>query len=292
MNNIKINLAIGLSILLLFILSGSFYIINETQRGVKLQFGKVVDFDIQPGIHLKIPLIQIVKEFDGRIQVLDAKPSEFLTAEKKRLIVDSFIMWKIKDVERFYIRTQGDTRVAEMLLLPRVNDGLKSKIASHTLGQVITEQRAQIMEDLQKELNLIADQELGIEVVDVRIKRVEFSADVSEKVYERMRAERSRDAAEHRSQGKEVAEGIRADADRQERVLLAEAYRDAEKIRGEGDARAANIYSRAYSKDPQFYEFYRSLNAYKASFGTKADIMVVDPDSEFFEYMNKARGGR
>ena len=201
-------------------------------------------------------------------------------------------MWKIKDVERFYIRTQGDSRVAQMLLLPRVEDGLKSKIAVLTLEQVIADQRGKIMEDLQTELDKIADQELGIEIVDVRIKKVELPEDVTEQVYRRMRAERSRDAAEHRSQGREVAEGIRADADRQERILLAEAYRDAEKTRGEGDATAANTYAAAYNKDPKFYEFYRSLGAYKASFGSKADIMVIDPKSEFFDYMNKARGGQ
>jgi modulator of FtsH protease HflC len=290
--NARLAMFAALGILVLFVLSGSFYIIQESERGVKLQFGKVVDFDIKPGIHFKIPLIQIVKKFDGRVQVVDAQPNEFLTAEKKRLIVDSFIMWKIKDVERFYIRTQGDARVARMLLLPRVEDGLKSKIAVLTLAQVIADQRGKIMEDLQQELDQIADQELGIEIVDVRIKRVELPEDVTEEVYRRMRAERSRDAAEHRSQGREVAEGIRADADRQERILLAEAYRDAEKTRGEGDAIAANTYAAAYSKDAKFYEFYRSLGAYKASFGTKADIMIVDPKSEFFDYMNNARGGQ
>jgi len=290
--NARLAMFAALGILVLFVLSGSFYIIQESERGVKLQFGKVVDFDIKPGIHFKIPMIQIVKKFDGRVQVVDAQPNEFLTAEKKRLIVDSFIMWKIKDVERFYIRTQGDARVARMLLLPRVEDGLKSKIAVLTLEQVIADQRGKIMEDLQFELDKIADQELGIEIVDVRIKRVELPEDVTEQVYRRMRAERSRDAAEHRSQGREVAEGIRADADRQERILLAEAYRDAEKTRGEGDAIAANTYAAAYNKDPKFYEFYRSLGAYKASFGTKSDIMIVDPKSEFFDYMNNARGGQ
>lgn len=290
--NARLAMFAALGILVLFVLSGSFYIIQESERGVKLQFGKVVNFDIKPGIHFKIPMIQLVKKFDGRVQVVDAQPNEFLTAEKKRLIVDSFIMWKIKDVERYYIRTQGDARVAQMLLLPRAEDSLKSKIAVLTLEQVIADQRGKIMEDLQFELDKIADQELGIEIVDIRIKKVELPEDVTEEVYRRMRAERSRDAAEHRSKGREVAEGIRADADRQERILLAEAYRDAEKTRGEGDATAANTYATAYNKDPKFYEFYRSLGAYKASFGSKADIMVIDPKSEFFDYMNKARGGQ
>ena len=292
MNNARLGIFAALGIVILFILSSSFYIIQEAERGVKLQFGKVVNYDIKPGIHFKIPGIQVVKKFDGRIQVVDAQPNEFLTAEKKRLIVDSFIMWRIRDVERFYIRTQGESRVAQMLLLPRVEDSLKSKIAMLTLEQVIADQRGRIMEDLQKELNVIADQELGIEIVDVRLKRVELPTDVTEEVYRRMRAERSRDAAEHRSKGREVAEGIRADADRQERIILAEAYREAEKTRGEGDAIATATYASAYNRDPKFFEFYRSLGAYRSSFSTKADVMIVDPKSEFFDYMNKARGGR
>jgi membrane protease subunit HflC len=283
------NLALALSLVVLFIISGSFYIINETERGVKLRFGKVVVSDIKPGIHWKMPVIDQVKRFDGRVQVLDAKPGEFLTAEKKRMIVDSFIMWKIKDVERFYIRTQGQTQIAQMLMSPRVNGGLKDKIASRTLVEVVTDEREQIMDELQKEIDGIFHDELGIEVVDIRVKGVEFSAEVSETVYDQMRTERNRDAAEHRSEGRERAEGIKADADKQESIILAEAYRDAEKIRGEGDAKAANIYAKAFGRDPSFYEFTRSLTAYKNSFSNKADVLVIEPDSDFFRHMNKAR---
>lgn len=273
-----------------FLVSGSVFIVNETERGVKLKFGEVVEHDIQPGIHWKLPIIHEVKRFDGRLQVLDAKPGEFLTAEKKRLIVDSFIMWKIKDVERFFIRTQGQTRVAQMLMTPRVNDGLKDKIASRTLSEVVTGERGKMMEELRDQVNGIVSEELGIEIVDIRVKRVEFSDDVSEKVYERMRAERNRDAREHRSQGKELAEGIRADADRQERIILAEAYRDAEKLKGDGDAKAASLYAKAFGKNERFYAFYRSLTAYKQTFSNKSDVMLIDPDSEFFDFMNKSRG--
>lgn len=288
--NPKINFLLAFGVVALFIISGSFYIVNETQRGVKVQFGEVIDGDIKPGIHWKIPIIQEVKYFDGRLQVLDAQPGEFLTSEKKRLIVDSFVVWRIKDVERFYIRTQGDDSVARLLMGPRVNDGLKNKIAERTLHQVVAVERDQIMENLRQELDDIVGDELGIEVVDIRIKRVEFSKDVSETVYQRMRSERNRDAADHRARGRERAEGIKADADKQERIIIAEAYREAEKVRGEGDAKAANLYAKAYGKDPKFYEFYRSLNAYKASFADKSDVMVIDPDSEFFNYLNKSRG--
>ena len=289
MNAAKMNLVFALGAVVLFIVSGSFYILNETQRGVKVQFGEVVDGDIMPGIHWKIPFIQQVKYFDGRLQVLDAQPGDFLTSGKKRLIVDSFIVWRIKDVERYYIRTQGEDSVARLLMGPRVNDGLKNKIAERTLHQVVAVERDQIMENLRKEVDDIVGDELGIEVVDIRIKRVEFSSAVSETVFERMRSERNRDAADHRARGREVAEGIRADADKQERIILAEAYREAEKVRGEGDAKAANIYAKAYNRDPKFYEFYRSLTAYKKSFANKSDVMILEPDSEFFNYMKKAR---
>ncbi len=287
--SMRMNILFVLAALALMIISSSFFIINETERGVKLQFGKVVDADIQPGIHWKIPMIEVVKKFEARVQVLDARPGEFLTSEKKRMIVDSFVMWKIDDVERFYTRTLGQVQRAEDLMSPRVNGGLKDKIAARTLSEVVTDQREQIMEDLQKDLNTILLDELGIQIVDIRIKSVEFSQEVSETVYDQMRTERNRDAAEHRSQGRERAEVIRADADKQESIILAEAYRDAEKIRGEGDAKAANIYAKAYGKDPAFYAFYRSLNAYRASFAKKSDILVIEPDSEFFKYMNKAR---
>ena len=273
-----------------FIIVGSVFIVNETERAVKLQFGRVIDDNIAPGLHWKWPLINEVKRFDGRLQVLDAKPGQFLTAEKKRLIVDSFIMWKIKDVERYFTRTQGQTRIAQMLMTPRVNDGLKDKIAARTLSQVVTAQRDTMMEELRDKVNLIVGDELGIEIVDIRVKRVEFSDAVSEKVYERMRAERNRDAREHRSRGKEIAEGIRADADKQERILIAEAYRDAEKIKGDGDALAASLYAKAYGKDESFYAFYRSLAAYKQTFSGKSDVMLIDSDSEFFNYMNQSKG--
>lgn len=286
----KINFLIALAAVALFIVSGSFYIVNETQRGVMVQFGEVINPDIKPGIHWKIPIIQNVKYFDGRLQVLDAQPGEFLTSEKKRLIVDSFIVWRIKDVERYYIRTQGEDAAARALMGPRVNDGLKNKIAERTLHQVVAVERDQIMENLRQELDDIVGDELGIEVVDIRIKRVEFSKEVSETVYQRMRSERNRDAADHRARGREIAEGIKAEADKEERIIIAEAYRDAEKVRGDGDAKAANIYAQAYGKDAKFYEFYRSLNAYKTSFANKSDLMVIDPDSEFFNYMNKSHG--
>ncbi|MBV1872869.1 MAG: protease modulator HflC [Gammaproteobacteria bacterium] len=274
----------------LSILSSSLYVVQEVERGVKLRFKEVVDDDLEPGLALKIPFVEQVMKFDGRVQVLDAPPEEYLTQEKKRLLVDSYITWKISNVKNYYTSTGGGSiRNASRLLAPRVNNGLRDKFGLRTVHEVVSGEREELMVELTSEINQFTEDELGITILDVRVKKIELPAAASEAVYARMRAERNREAREYRSTGKELAEGIRADADRQERVIRAEAYRDAEKVRGEGDALASGIYADAYSSNSEFYSFYRSLDAYRKSFSSKDDLIVLKPDSEFFGYMKASK---
>lgn len=270
----------------LLLVSSSVYVIQEVERGVKLRFKEVIEEDLAPGLDFKIPLVDQIVKFDGRLQVLDAPPEEYLTQEKKRLLVDSYITWKIHNVKEFFTSTGGgNIRNASRLLAPRVTNGLRDKFGKRTVHEVVSGEREELMVELTAEINALTQEELGISIVDIRLKKIELPAAASEAVYARMRAERAREAREYRSTGKELAEGIRADADRQERVLRAEAYRDAEKVRGEGDAIASSIYAKAFSGAPEFYSFYRSLDAYKRSFSSKDDLIVLKPDSEFFDYM-------
>ena len=272
------------------LLTGSLYTLRETDRGVLLQFGEVIDPDLKPGLGFKFPLMHEVRKFDARTQVSDAERTEFLTQENKFLIVDAFVMWKVADVKKYFTVTGGDPRKAEMLLMPRVKDGLKNKVSERTVHDVVSGQRDQMMADLAKSVNRIAHQEFGIQVVDIRVKRVDFPESTSESIYNRMRTEREREAREHRSQGNEMAETIKANADREQRVLLAEAYRKAETLRGEGDGEAAAIAARAFGKDPEFYRFYRSLQAYRNSFNKPGDVFVLKGDSEFLKTMKS--GGK
>ena len=274
---------------LLMVGSSSLYVIQEIERGVKLRFGEVVEDDLQPGLALKMPYVNQIVKFDGRIQILDTQPEEYLTQEKKRLLVDSYVTWKIENVKKFYISTGGTPRNAARLLAPRVNNGLRDKFGQRTVHEVVSGEREQLMVELTAEINKVTEEEMGITVVDIRLKKIELPTTASEAVYARMRAERDREAKEYRSTGRELAEGIRADADRQERVIRAEAYREAEKTRGEGDALASAMYAKAYSKNPEFYNFYRSLDAYRQSFSNKDDLIVLKPDSQFFDYMKKAK---
>lgn len=278
--------AIGLLILLV-VGSFSVFTVDQRERAILFRLGEIVRTDYQPGLHFKVPFITNVRKFDGRILTLDESPDRFLTSEKKNLMVDSYVKWRIDDVGKFYQRTGGDERTAALRLSQILRDGLRSEIAKRTLQEVISGDRAQIMEILTENANRQVS-ELGISVVDVRIQQVDLPAEVSDSVYRRMEAERARVAQDFRSRGAEAAERIRADADRQRTVILAEAYRDAETIRGEGDAKAADIYARAYNKDPDFYALYRSLNAYQSSFRDKGDVLLLQPDSEFFRYFNKA----
>tara|TARA_B110000967_G_scaffold206298_1_gene252693 strand:+ start:2182 stop:3051 length:870 start_codon:yes stop_codon:yes gene_type:complete len=275
---------------LLIIASSTLYVVSETQRGVKLRFGKLVEADIQPGIHLKFPLADDVRLFDARILTVDAQPASFFTVEKKRLIVDSYAKWRIANVETYYKATGGVETVAHNRLANRVNNGLRNQFGTRTLHEVVSGERDALMEDITSELNASVRDSLGIEVVDIRVKRIDLPQEVSSQVFRRMTAEREKEARELRSTGKEKAERIRASADRERTIELANAYRDAEQLRGTGDAEAAGIYSDAYQQDPEFYSFMRSLNAYKLSFANKGDVMLVAPDSDFFKYLNKPSG--
>jgi membrane protease subunit HflC len=280
---------IGL-LVLLAVVSSSVYIVNQYERAVVLRFGALVSSDVKPGIHFKLPLTDKVRRFDGRLLTADMSPESFYTVENKRLVVDSYIKWRIKDVDTYYRTTSGDERLAADRLGQRVADGLRNQFGRRTLHDVVSGQRDELMAELKTTINETANSLLGIEVVDIRVKRIDFPPEVSQSVFARMAADREKEAREYRAQGKEQAEVIRADADRQKVVLEANAFRDAERLRGEGDAKAAAIYATAYNKDPEFYAFTRSLNAYKKSFSGKEDLMVLDPKSDFFRYLNDPQG--
>ncbi|MEH6628252.1 MAG: protease modulator HflC [Motiliproteus sp.] len=276
---------LAVCLLVLFGASKSLYILKETERGVELWFGEVSNADVAPGLHLLVPIANHVLIFDGRVQTLDARPKDYLTLEKKRLIVDSFLKWRISNVKKYYTATSGDEFRAADILASRVDTGLRNQFGQRTLNEVVSGERDELMTELRQELSKITEAEFGIEVIDIRVKRIDLPPEVSQSVYDRMRAGRELEARELRSKGKELAEGIRADADRQKTVLLAEAFREAETSRGEGDGAAASIYAKAYTRDPEFYSFYRSLSAYKKTFGNKGDVMLVEPDSDFFKYL-------
>jgi membrane protease subunit HflC len=276
--------------LALLLASSTLYVVQETEKAVKLRFGRLIETNIEPGLHLKIPFAEKVRKFDARVLTLDAEPSSFFTIEKKRVIVDAFSKWKIADVDTYYRATGGDEAVAHNRLSSRVNDGLRNQFGERTLHEVVSGERDQLMEHITENLNKTVRDSLGIEVVDVRVKRIDLPSEVSEPVYRRMKAEREKEARELRSKGAEQAEKIRADADRQRTILLANAYRDAEQIRGKGDAQATATYAKAYNKDSEFYAFMRSLDAYKKAFSDKGDVMLVDPDSDFFRYLRSQKG--
>ncbi len=280
------NAIAGIIVFLLFVAgSDAVFIVKQTERAILLQFGQVVQSDLAPGLHFKMPWVNTVRKFDGRILTVTADAQRYLTLEQKALVVDSFAKWRIVDVEKFYTSSSGEESRTSNLLAQRINDGLRNKFGERDLQEVVSGQRDLLMEELTRELNLSTAEEYGIEVIDVRVKQIELPLDVRSSVYERMTSERQREAQQLRSRGNELAIGIEADADRQEAVLLVEAYRDAEAIRGEGDAQAAAIYAAAYSKDEEFYAFTRSLNSYQESFSNKGDILLVDPESEYFKYL-------
>ncbi len=279
-----------LIVVVLLIGSQSVFVVDEREQAILLKLGKIQRSDFAPGLHFKLPFINNVRYFERRLLTLDAEPERFLTSEKKDVIVDSFVKWRIQDVESFYKATAGgDMRRAALLLYQKVNDGLRSEFGKRTVQEVVAGERAEIMGIVTKKANLAAA-DLGVRVLDVRVKRIDLPPEVSNSVYARMRAERERVARTFRSRGAEQAEKIRAEADRERTVLLAKAYRDAEILRGEGDATAAEIYATAYEQDPEFFSFYRSLDAYRNSFRSKGDLLILDPDSDFFDYFNKPEG--
>lgn len=283
------SMSLVLAAVVLWLGSMSFFIVDERELAVKFRLGEFDRADYTPGIYFKIPFINNVRKFDSRILTLDAEPERYLTFEKKNVIVDAFIKWRISDVENYYKTMGGDERRAGMRLSQVIKNGLRDEFGKRTIQEAISGERAQIMSVITAQIEEQAKQ-FGIEVVDVRIKRIELPPEVSGSVYDRMEAERARVAKDLRSRGAEAAERIRADADRQRTVILAEAYRDAERIRGEGDGSAAEIYAEAFSKDEKFYAFYRSLDAYKNVFTSQEDVLVLDPESEFFKYFKDAGG--
>lgn len=281
-----------LASIIFFVASNSLYVIKETERGVLLRFGEVVTPNLEPGLHVKIPFVNNVKTFDGRVLTVDSTPERFFTQEQKALIVDSYAKYRIADTSTFYKATSGDVARAAGLLSQRINDGLRNQVASRTIQEVVSGERDELMLNITRELDKVARTELGVEVVDVRVKQIDLPDDVSDSVYRRMNAEREKEARERRSQGQELAEGIRASADREVTIISANAYREAEQIRGEGDARATSIYANAFGQDPEFYSFTRSLRAYQEAFQSTGDIMLVQPDSEFFRYLKDSSGNK
>lgn len=288
MNNKSLMVLSGLLLLVLLAFS-SMFVVTEYQRAVMLEFGRLVNADIKPGFHLKKPWANI-RKFDARLMTADVRPESFYTSEKKRLVVSYYIKWRVKDVETYYKVTGGDeVRAADLLAKP-VADGLRNQFGRRTLHDVVSGKRDELMAEITASTNEQAIEDLGVEVKDIRIKRIDFPDEVSRSVFDRMAADREKEAREYRSSGTAQGETIRADADRQKAVIEAEAYSQAEKIRGEGDAKAAAIFASAYSKDPEFYNFVRSLNAYRGSFQNKGDLMVIDPESDFFRYLKDPKG--
>jgi len=266
------------------------FVVDERQVAIKFRLGEIVDSNFEPGLHLKAPWpIMNVRKFDKRILTLDTRPERFLTGEKKNVSVDFFVKWRIRDPASYYTSFMGDERQAGLRLLQIVNNGLQLEFDERTIKQVVSDDRSAMMTNLTANANNEVEQ-FGIEIVDVRIKQIELPSEVSTSVFQRMRAERERIASELRAQGQEAAKGIQAVADRDRTVILAEASRDAEVLRGEGDALATEIYAEAYGENEEFYEFYRSMNAYRAALSNSSDVLVLEPDSEFFKYFGNSTG--
>ena len=282
-------ISLGVLFLGFVLLTQSIFVVKETERAVKLRFGEIVEYDVEPGLHFKLPVVNTVRKFDARILTLDAAPQSYLTSEKKALTVDSFVKWRVSDVAKYYTTTGGDEERLRRLLIQRVDAGLRNEFGTRTVKEVVSGQRDELMDKLSNELNLIAIDELGVEVIDLRVKKIDLPPEVSESVFNRMRTERERLAKELRAQGNEVAEKIRATADKDKTIILADAYREAEEIKGNGDAIATATYANAYSKDPEFYDFTRSLKAYQSTFESKSDILLINPDSDFFKYLDDSK---
>lgn len=280
---IAIAVVVGLAIA-----ASCLFTVKETERAIMLKFGEITRADFQPGLHARLPIIHSIRKFDARIHTLDSPAEQFLTSEKKNLIVDYFVKWRIADVGRYFTSTGGgDERSAQSLMNQTVKDGLKAEFSRRTIQEAVSGERGEIMRILADKANEDA-QELGIEIVDVRIKRIDLSSDVSDSVYSRMRAERQRVAEDFRARGREAKERIQAEADRKALIIVAEAERDADRLRGEGDAKAANIYTESFGANTEFYSFYRSLQAYRDSIGGADDVLVISPNSEFFDYFKNA----
>ena len=276
---------------LIILLANSLYIVTDKQTAILLRFGEIIDPKIESGLHFKVPILNTVRKFDSRVLTLDAIPQPYFTEEKKRLIVDAFVKWRISDNEQFYITSSGGQLSAlRTLLTQRVDEGLRNQFGKRTVQDVISGERDELMKVLTADLNKVANSELGVEVIDVRVKKIELPTEVNDSVYNRMRTERERLAQELRAEGNEIAEEIRANADKERTVILADAYKTAEIIKGEGDAEATSTYAKAFNKNPEFYEFTRSLSAYQSTFENKSDVLLIDPESDFFKYLDSSFG--
>ncbi len=285
----RTNLFLIVGVLVLLVGRMSVFTVDEREFAVKFRFGEIVKADYEPGLHWKIPFVNTIAKYPDRILNYEESEERFLTGEKKNLIVDYFITWRIIDPGQYFRSVRGDELFAEQRLSAIIREGIKAEFGRRTVQEVVSAERSEIMQAMLAQAGQRAP-ELGIEVVDVRVMRIELSDEVSGSVFSRMQQERARVAAQLRAEGSEESERIRSDADRQRTVILAEAYRDAERIRGEGDARAAEIYANAYSQNPEFYTFYRSMQAYRTAIGRDQDVLVLSPDSEFFQFLQEQSG--
>ena len=280
------------AVVVLLVLSMSVYTVDQRKAAIKFQLGEVVSMETQPGLYFMVPILQNVRLYDTRIQTYDSKDAErFLTSENKNVLVDSFVKWRVIDVRQYYVSVRGDPVAAEARISQTVNDALRAEFARRTVHDVVSGERQKIMDTVADKVDKDV-KNIGVEVVDVRLKRVDLVPEISSDVYRRMESERKRVANELRSTGSAEGEKIKADADRQKQVIVAEAYRDAQRIKGEGDAQAARIYAEAYGRNPEFYSFYRSLEAYRASLRNKSDVMVLEPNSDFFKYLKSPGRGK
>lgn len=288
MSQYKNFLPAGIALLAILVYVSTF-VVNEYETAIKLRLGEIVSTDYPPGLHFKVPILHQIKTFDRRIQTLDSPPQRFLTIEKKDVIVDSYAKWRVANAAQYFRSTGGNPGRTARLLSERINTSLRDEFGMRTIQEVVSEDRSELMTQLTRAIDLKVN-ELGVEVIDVRVKKIDLPPEVSDSVYSRMRAERERVASDLRAKGAEAAERIQADADRQRTVTLADAYKEAEQFRGEGDAKAAEIYAKAYEEDPDFYAFYRSLIAYRSAFSGMGDMMVLKPDSEFFRFFRNQLG--
>lgn len=280
-----LNFVAAIAAVVLVIASAAIFTVDQREHALIMQFGQVREVISKPGLYFKWPMIQNVRYFDKRILTLDSPdPERFITSEKKNVLVDSFVKWRIVDPRLYYVSVAGDEARAKTRLSQTVNAGLREEFGKRTVHDVVSGERDKIMEQMRDKADADA-RKIGVEIVDVRVKRVDLPTEVSDSVYKRMEAERKRVANQLRSEGAAEAEKIRADADKQREVIVAEAYRDAQKVKGEGDAKATATYAEAFNQSPEFYSFYRSLEAYRASFRSKSDVIVVEPNSDFFKYM-------
>ncbi len=290
MNALKMPLLIVVA-LLAFLGWNSVFVVDERQLAIKFQLGEIVRSEFEPGFYFKFPFVNNVQKFDRRVLTLDSQPEQILTGEKKNVLVDYFVKWRISNIESFYRAFGGREMDAASRLAQTIKDGLQAELGNRTIKEVVSGDRVQIMANVTNNVDSKMGQ-FGIQVVDVRIKQIELPANVASSVFERMRAERERIAKEHRAKGEKEARIIRARADRERTEILAGARRKAEEIRGAGDAKATETYAKAYGSDADFYEFYRSMEAYRNTFDSKDDVLVLEPDSEFFEYFVNAGGSR